>query len=962
MSFIKISEKKTIKDIIIQEFEHEKTGARHTHFVVEGGEKAFNISFKTPVEDRKGLPHIIEHLILNGSKNYPVDNMFLKLSDRNFETMLNASTSNNFTTFYYSSNVEEGYLNLSEVFLDAVLNPLLTEKGFLTEGFRYELDEEQNLKFSGVVYNEMMGWVGKTRGEHIFRTALGPHSENEFAGGDPISIADVKHQDILDFHEKYYRPSNAHVVTTGDVDVEKIHNKLDKYFDKFEKTQRVVFEPFNLTERKEYYQVNHTGNDVISTFLMSPLGVFEENRFKDLVILNNLLANDLNVYFQEKHPSLNYQGTQIFKHGNQMFTLTSFDLQTKEHIEKLKEYVNDAYVHLSKTSITEEIFDTFFNNALANIKSELKTSYANKINTEAVMNINKGFSCDFNLISAKEMLSQRAFFEQKGVISNMISDNFVGTKTITVSSIPDPDFIEKYNEKIKQKEIEINSVFTQDEKFAIAEKINTLPSLEGNSESLPKVNIDKTFKANKLNANGITNNISSVNGGKVNVVNLDNGSDDAVVKLKYNFIPSNEEEICFEIIALHLMEHSNNKGMDKQQTSVWRNQNIKSSNITIAEEHNKVNNLTSIFLLSQISGQKQNILELIEKASALQTIQEVKEQREFKEILEKIIQGFESASGNILYKYALTYAKKNMRNNLFDYYDEAKVLRKIKEMIQSLSDNDATYFNKFNEYYNSDKRNNNNVFEAEIQCDPKDNTSVLTLLKEKNIMGEQNRVSSVDLEKLITIDEKQKNTLLVADTSSAFVSLSYDNPYGVHDVKEQMLLNLTATVINTKLKDKLRVEQGVYSTFVMRDNDTVSLFAYRTPDSLETLDVMKNVFNEILIEGIDDAIFEDIKRKELTAFTKYTSKSEILALMNRQRALLVNEERELQVNTILNVKKEDLLDMIKMHFLNNENYSVCIADNSSILERDKINKEEFDIVMYPSQEIVTKKQSNKKKP
>lgn len=961
MSFKKISEKKTIKNIVIQEFEHDKTGARHTHFVVEGGENAFNISFKTPVTDRKGLPHIIEHLILNGSKNFPVDNMFLKLSGRNFETMLNASTYNNYTSFYYASNVEEGYLNLSEIFLDAVLNPLLTEKSFLTEAFRYELNDENNLKFSGVVYNEMMGWVGKVREEQLMRTALGSHSSNEFAGGDPISIADVKYQDVLDFHKKYYNPSNAHVVTTGDISVEKIHNKLEKYFENFEKTQRVIIEPFEIKSRENYYEINHTGNDIVSSYILSPIGEFNEQLFKELTTVNSLIASELNIYFNENHKDLDFQGSQISRKANQMFFVGAFNLQLQEQNKNLGKYWRDALQHIVNSTVPKEKIETLFNNELAQIKSELKSSYANILNTNAVNAINEGFNPDVFWNSEKETLKNKKFFEQQGVVENLVKENILDAQKIIVSSIPDPDLIEKYNNKIKQKEEEISSLFSEEEKAIIANRINVLPSESGTSESLPKVHIDKRFKAKGISREGINRHVHNVNGASVIISSLENESEDASVLLKYRFLPRNEEELCFEIISQHLLSNTDNKEMDKKQTNIWRTSNIKGLTIGILERYNKESENTSLFSVASITGQKVNILEMLEKTLKLTTIQDIKNSDELMINLEKTLDGFESSSGEQLYKYAMQYSTKEMRNNIFGYYDDIKVLRKIREIVESLKSGETYYFDKFHEYYNSDRRKNNKVFEVNIQCNPEDTDNIINKLKNANVLGENIPFSTKDLEEFIKVDESKENTLLIADTSSGFVSLSYENPYVNNSVKEQAELSLTSALLRNILNDKLRVEQGVYSSFVMKNPDTISLFAYRTPNSLETLQTMKNIFKEIIENGVDDNIFESVKRQELTEFTSFKSKSEILTLINRDRAFSLEEEKNIQLDAILNFEKENALEMIEKIFLNNNNYTVAIADNAALLENAKEELKDFEVVMFPSQEIIKKQLSKKNK-
>ncbi len=53
-------------------FSHEKTGARLYYLSNEDDNKVFSITFKTPPADSTGLPHILEHSVLCGSRKYSV--------------------------------------------------------------------------------------------------------------------------------------------------------------------------------------------------------------------------------------------------------------------------------------------------------------------------------------------------------------------------------------------------------------------------------------------------------------------------------------------------------------------------------------------------------------------------------------------------------------------------------------------------------------------------------------------------------------------------------------------------------------------------------------------------------------------------------------------------------------------------------------------------------------------------
>ena len=51
---------------------HKNTGARVMLIENDDENKVFNIAFRTPPMDSTGVPHILEHSVLCGSKNFPL--------------------------------------------------------------------------------------------------------------------------------------------------------------------------------------------------------------------------------------------------------------------------------------------------------------------------------------------------------------------------------------------------------------------------------------------------------------------------------------------------------------------------------------------------------------------------------------------------------------------------------------------------------------------------------------------------------------------------------------------------------------------------------------------------------------------------------------------------------------------------------------------------------------------------
>ncbi len=224
------------------EFEHQKTGAKAFH-LQHSSPAAFSIAFRTLPDDSTGLPHILEHTALCGSKKYPVRDPFFKMLDRSLAVYMNAWTGSDFTQYPFVSANEQDYQNLRSIYLDAVFNPLLQRDDFLQEGWRLERNEKTGqIEVGGVVYNEMKGALSDA--DSLFLTRLqqarfpGESVYSVVSGGDPVEIPKLKHEDLVAFHSKFYHPSNAVSVSTGNSDFDWKENlkTLNEAFYPFERT------------------------------------------------------------------------------------------------------------------------------------------------------------------------------------------------------------------------------------------------------------------------------------------------------------------------------------------------------------------------------------------------------------------------------------------------------------------------------------------------------------------------------------------------------------------------------------------------------------------------------------------------------------------------------------------------------------------------------------------------------
>lgn len=248
------------------EMKHIKTGAQLIWMDAPEENKLFSIAFKTLPEDSTGVFHILEHSVLCGSDKFPVREPFLELCKSSMQTFLNAMTFSDKTMYPVSSRNEADFMNLTEVYLDAVFRPALLNNPsiFAQEGWHYELHEgDEKPVYQGVVFNEMKGatsGLDDTIWEGVM-AALYPDTCYGFnSGGDPASIPDLSYEQFVETYKRFYHPSNARIYLDGQVPLDRVLALIDgDYLSKFDRrddTPRDVMQPaVPAAETVQYYEI-----------------------------------------------------------------------------------------------------------------------------------------------------------------------------------------------------------------------------------------------------------------------------------------------------------------------------------------------------------------------------------------------------------------------------------------------------------------------------------------------------------------------------------------------------------------------------------------------------------------------------------------------------------------------------------------------------------------------------------
>ncbi|WP_416175543.1 insulinase family protein [Clostridium sp.] len=260
-------------------FKHEKSGARLFFLKNDDDNKVFAISFRTPPENSKGIPHILEHSVLCGSRKFPVKEPFVELVKGSLNTFLNAFTFPDKTMYPVASVNDKDFENLMDVYLDAVFYPNIYKypEIMMQEGWHYEMErKDSEINYKGVVYNEMKGAFSSPESILFRKISESLYPSTQYAvesGGDPDVIPTLTNDEFLNFHKKYYHPSNSYIYLYGNMDIQEKLKFLDeKYLKEFDainidSTLREEAPFKKPTEMNINYPISNSEDDKDKTFL-----------------------------------------------------------------------------------------------------------------------------------------------------------------------------------------------------------------------------------------------------------------------------------------------------------------------------------------------------------------------------------------------------------------------------------------------------------------------------------------------------------------------------------------------------------------------------------------------------------------------------------------------------------------------------------------------------------------------
>lgn len=377
----KLMEEAMIKEIdsVARIFEHVKSGARLLHLENKDDNKVFSISFRTTPQDDTGVPHIIEHAVLCGSKKFKTKDVFTDMAKSSLKTFINAMTFPDKTCYPISSRNQKDFFNLMEVYLDAVFYPNIYENHELLrqEGWRYEIDEETGkLIYKGIVYSEMQGALSSPESglETNVLASLFPNTTYAVnSGGNPEAIPDLTQEAFEDFHKKYYHPINSYIYLYGDQDLNECLRLINEEYlinyDRIEIPSHIEdVKPFaQMVEKEAEYSISEDEDEENKTFMALSFVTGETTdpeTYLAMNILNNMLiessASPLKKALLEAGIGEGMADLRIDSIKNTVFTV-AVNNTNEDKKEEFKRVFFDTLGSLAKNGIDKNLVEAAIN-------------------------------------------------------------------------------------------------------------------------------------------------------------------------------------------------------------------------------------------------------------------------------------------------------------------------------------------------------------------------------------------------------------------------------------------------------------------------------------------------------------------------------------------------------------------------------------------------------------------------
>ena len=475
-------------------YRHAKTGAQLLSLINDDENKVFGITFPTPPQDSTGLPHILEHSVLSGSRKYPLREPFVELMKGSLKTFVNAFTFPDRTCYPVASQNLQDFYNLIDVYLDAVLYPLIPPETLQQEGWHYELEDiEDPLIYKGVVYNEMKGVYSSPNStlSRYSQRSLFPDSPYGLdSGGDPKAIPALTYEQFKTFHDTYYHPSNGLIYFYGDDDPDTRLSLIDDYLKDFEPitvdSSVALQAQFDEAKRFTFPYGVGQDSDEASKYMLTVNWLLTESTDPETVfalqilsyILVSTSASPLRKALIDSGLGEDLTGGGLRSELRQIFFSTGLKGVAGENVDKVESLILNTLRELTETGLEPEMIEAALNTVEFRLRENNTGSYPRGLILMLSALSNWLYQADpiealeyeAPLAAIKNgVANDKSYFEK--LIKTYLLDNPHRT---TVILEPDPTLNQREEEEEKARLAEIQTGLSREELEAIIENTRLL--------------------------------------------------------------------------------------------------------------------------------------------------------------------------------------------------------------------------------------------------------------------------------------------------------------------------------------------------------------------------------------------------------------------------------------------------------------------------------------------------------
>ena len=321
-------------------------------------------------DQNNGISHFLEHLFFKGTKAHPTGDFERILESKG--AVVNAATSKDFTHYYIT--IPSAYFDTAlELHSDMLLNPQIPRK---------ELEQERKVVIEEI--NKDINNPARKVYNNLNSLLYTHHPYKRQVIGNADNVGTMRREEILEYFNKYYSPSNMVTLIVGDVDtaktIEKVQNSFNQPYKKttkqsFRKEHQLQSQKHNVeytNSQTGYMMIGFRGADINNNqnytldVLMQVLGKGKSSR----------LYRDIK---EQKGLAYSISASNITLRDDGILLITANF--TPYSYQKLEKAIFDDITAIQKYGITEEELQTAKNQIIqetyysrestANIASEL---------------------------------------------------------------------------------------------------------------------------------------------------------------------------------------------------------------------------------------------------------------------------------------------------------------------------------------------------------------------------------------------------------------------------------------------------------------------------------------------------------------------------------------------------------------------------------------------------------------